>query len=241
MKKHFTLVELWIASGCVLGLAGLTIHSADDAKQLALQWQCKSAMREGVLAMICYNQAYDGWIQLNGEDNCPWWQVPGIPEELWLTNAGDWNKPVNRPNTVCPLEIADNNVADPNLCFATPRFTNEDATDFSTVEFPETEIRKGEWYLLRCNLLTNPDTYILLTEAAIVSKVKNDDVVSIQSNSYFYRHDPANSMIYERHANEANFTYADGHIESAPDYEQLKNDSKIDYVLSNEGGIIILP
>ena len=48
-------------------------------------------------------------------------------------------------------------------------------------------------------------------------------------------------MIYERHANEANFTYADGHIESAPDYEQLKNDSKIDYVLSNEGGIIVLP
>ena len=48
-------------------------------------------------------------------------------------------------------------------------------------------------------------------------------------------------LIYERHANEANFTYADGHIESAPDYEQLKNDSKIDYVLSNEGGIIVLP
>lgn len=237
MKKRFTLVELLIVTGCIGVLASMTLPATKRAREIALQTQCASNLRQCVQAQLSYSQAYDGWCALNLDGYYSWWKAPGMPQELGLNTAWDINQPDNRPMTLCPAVSINPNAWVTNQCYGVPRYWGAGSSDFNEPAGTAVELSVDNWLMLRQNLLPDASKYIILADSAYGPQFSPGNATQKAGEpcSLFCRRDTNFSGIVKWHLDNANVAYADGHVGDASDRARMWTDSKIGGLLSADG------
>lgn len=240
MKRHFTLVELLIVTGCLGVLASMTLPATGRAREIAQQTQCASNLRQCVQAQISYSQAYDGWCALNLDGYYSWWKAPGMPQELGLDMATDIDQYVNRKKTICPAVTVNPEAWSTNQCYGVPRFWGAGSADFNELAGVEVEVIDNEWLMLRQNLLPDASKYIILADAAYGTQFSPGNTFQKAGEpcSLFCRRDTNFSGIVKWHLDNANVAYADGHVGDTSDRARMWTDSKIGGLLSADGKIV---
>ncbi|HEY8667526.1 MAG TPA: type II secretion system protein [Tepidisphaeraceae bacterium] len=88
-QAGFTIVELLVVVACLAILIAMLLPALRRAREIALQTQCASTMRQALVAIAVYNQDYPGVGLTNYLPTCQFW---GQPFSAWSSLWTDHEK-----------------------------------------------------------------------------------------------------------------------------------------------------